>query len=257
MTEEEKVDNQEKETPTESAPEQKTEDGKSDSVFPTSETEPAVGSDKPSDEPDLGSDEGNDIQIPKARLDEEISKRKELEKKFEDSQKTVTDLSSKIQTVADGLSGKSAGEQKDAIADFMLEHNVPADQRKFMEGFINIAVNQSKQAMEPELAPAKVARAEQIYNAQYSKLVDEIPEAGELSSDDRDEFKKLAHQKENLNTPLVHLYKSWQYDRPEGKKKTVEGGRGGASRGGGEVDINSMNLKEFEEWSNRLAKEQD
>lgn len=255
MTEQDNADIMEKETPTGPAPEQKTEEGKSDSAFPTSKADTAEGSDKPSEKPD--SEDGDDYRVPKSRLDEEISKRKELEKKYEETQKTVTDLNTKIQSVAEGLSGKSASEKKDVIADFMHEHNVPSDQRKFLEGFINIAVTQSKQAIEPDLAPAKVARAEQIYNAQFAKLTEDIPAASEMTSEEREEFKKLAHQKENLTTPLPHLYKSWQFDRPEGKRKTVEGGRGGAARGGGEPDISSMSLSEFEDYSNRLAKEQE
>jgi hypothetical protein len=129
------------------------------------------------------------------------------------------------------------------------EYNVPIDYLKKQNTLLAKLV---KEELKAELAPLKQGQEEMKYQKQVNSLVDKFPEVTSLSVEEKVELKKMAYQKEYINAPLDAVYARFVMDRPGGRPKTFESGRGGPRGGDTEKSITDMTDAEFMEYSKAL-----
>lgn len=244
MAEEPKIDDKGQVIPPGSSPEEK-----ADPNAPGSQDSKNRADDgDPSDKGDGSGKDGKDEDkwIPKHRFDEVLEKNKKLDA-------DLTALSDKFERMGEALTGKNKSEAADDEIEGMSQKYGVSKQ--FMEDLIKVAEKRSRTSVQTDLTTVKQAQAEAAFEKEMRSLGDEIPEAAELSKEDREQLRKMAFDPKYSRTPLSDIYKIMSFGRSPGKRKTVESSRGGGGRGGGgDVDIESMDLKEFEEYSNRLAR---
>lgn len=192
-------------------------------------------------------DKDKEPMIPKHRFDEAINKVRE------DAAKEIADLKSRFSEAADLLGGKKAGQEfATEIKAFADKYNLTGD---FTEDLLSLSTARAKKELQAELQPLKAHQAKAYLDQEFLTLEREVPEAKDMSKEDRDELTKMALEKKYHNVPLTDLWKIKNFGKPQGKTKTVEPGRGGGGKAeDGEVDIKSMSPAEFEKFSNELAK---
>lgn len=204
---------------------------------------------------------GKEPMIPKHRLDEESQKRQEAEarataaeKKAEEALASSKAVNDKLSNLATALQGGDLTQKQveSEVAKIATKYNVPEE---FVTDMMQMAEQRVARKFEPDLKAAKLAQNETGFVQEFDKLVAEMPEAANLTPQEKAELKAIAFKKEFLNTPLKSIYRDMMYDKPHGKKATAESGRGGGKTlNNGEPDIKSMSLEEFEKFSNEKGK---
>ena len=241
MNTEAQGDTMEKETPADSpSVEQPT---SSESNVPQQGTSAAEGDtsvDRGSDEP----------MIPKSRFDEALAK--ERAKREEDMLSLKRDMESKLHAAATSLTGEQQGELPDKdILELSTKYGVDTAFLKDME---TIYAKRAEARIAETLKPLQSQQQQVAYDREFNQLIDEFPEAAQMTSEEKEEFKKLAHQPAYTKTRLTDLWKIQNYDKPKGQRKTVESGRGrGTGFSSDELDISSMSDEEFLAYGNKLA----
>lgn len=243
MAEEPKIDDKGQVIPPGSSPEEKTDPNAPGSQDPK---DPA-GNGDPSDKGDgSGKDKDEDKWIPKHRFDEVLDKNKKLET-------DLAGLSDKFDRMGEALTGKNKSDAADDEIEGMSQKYGVS--KAFMEDLIKVAEKRSKSSVQTDLTAVKQAQAEQAFDKEMRTLGDEIPDASDMSKDDRETLRKMAFDPKYSRTPLSDIYKIMSFGRSAGKRKTVEGSRAGSGRSSnGETDIENMTLQEFEAFSNALGK---
>ncbi len=242
MGEENKGDNMEKETPAAPPAEEKIDQPEKPNVSED---------DKPQD-----GKEDDDLMIPKSRFDEVSTQAKttkkdleEVKRKFEKSEKSREDLQSKLETIANGLTGNKGDDETDPeLKELAEEFGVDSSFLVKMAGLMD---SRNKKNLETNLQPVKQHQANEYFDKEFNQLSEKYPDAKEM----KDDLKKQAFKKENLQVSLENIYKMETYDKVQGQSNPVEPGSGG-EKGyeSDKVDIGKMTPDEFEKWSNDLAK---
>ena len=224
-------------------------------------TPPAPSADKKTDPNDPNSSGGSDVtdkdkkggdkepMIPKHRFDEVAEKARLGEQAMKDLQ----ELKGRFDNMADAMGGKKAGqEMSDEVKSLADKYGLKDD---FIKDMLSVSTARAKRELQEELKPLKAQQAQAYLNNEFAALERDVPDAKDLSKEDRDELTKMAIEPRYRNVPLVDLWKIKNFGKPAGKTKTAEPSRGGAQKADdGEVDIKNMSLTEFETYSNNLAK---
>jgi hypothetical protein len=217
------------------------------STEPATTPAPAEGGDTPSD------DKGGEPMIPKSRFDDALAK--ERSKRDSEMLELKQEMDAKLQAAANSLSGTNPeGEVRDKdIAELSKKYGVEAG---FLQEYADIYAKRAEAKIAETLKPLQSQQANAAYDGEFNKLMDEFPEAASMNSEEKEEFRKLAHEPQYTKTSLTDLWKIKNFDRPQGQRKTVESGRGrGAGFASQDVDISAMSNEEFLAYGEKLAKE--
>lgn len=183
----------------------------------------------------------NDM-IPRTRLNEESEKRRKAEERLTQIERENSELKQRTEEIARAISGgkMNAAQSDDEIASLAKDFQIP-------EEFVSRLLSTAEKRLKKQDPATLQAQQEVLYTRDFEKLLEEAPEADNLSREERAELKKLAFSKEYLHTPLPVLYRSFTYDkRPTGKEKTFEDTRpGGREKEVEEKDISKMSDAEF------------
>jgi len=201
--------------------------------------------------------EGDNLMIPKSRFDEVSNQAKETKKdledikrKFEESDKSREDLQNKLETIANGLTGNKKEDEADPeLKELADEFNVDPS---FLVKMAKVMDSRNEKSLNSNLQPVKQHQANEYFEKELNALTDKYPDAKEM----KDDLRKAAFKPENLKVSLENIYKMETYDNVRGNESSVERGTGG-EKGyqGDKIDISKMTPDEFEEWSNKLAKD--
>lgn len=229
------------------------EKGKQTPAAPSAEdqskkTDPKSGDGSGVTDKDKASDE-KDHMIPKHRFDEVAAEARLGKQAIAE----LAELKERFSNMSEALGGKKAGqEMSDDLKGFAEEYNLDP---KFAAKLVTLSTARAKRELQEELKPLKAQQAQTYLNNEFAALERDVPEAKDLSKEDRDELTKMALDKRYHNVPLADLWKIKNFGKPAGKSKTVEPSRGGSGKADdGEVDIKNMSVAEFEKYSNDLAK---
>lgn len=144
--------------------------------------------------------------VPMARLNKEITRRKELEAK-------VADLESKASSMSDRQIDKS-------IQDLAAEHNVDPD---FLDKFATSVRSQLEQSFEEKLRPLtekdKATERDAKFNEFYNKTLADMPEFKDVA--DMSVIKQLALNPSNANKTFPQLMEE-TYGRFVQGKRSIE-----------------------------------
>ena len=227
-------------------------------VTPGDDTPAAPSAEQNNDRKGSG---GKEPMIPKHRLDEESSKRQEAEARaLKAEQSAQASLASskaveeKLANLASALAGGDMSQNKvdSEVAKLAAKHGVPAD---FFEDMLAIAEKRAITKLEPTIKMAQSANQETGFKKEFDTLLAEVPDATDMTPEEVTELKAMAFKKEFWNVPLKTLYRDMTYDKPRGKSRTAESGRGGSrATKDGPPDISGMSLADFEKYSNDLGK---
>jgi hypothetical protein len=217
--------------------------------------------DKTNDQVSTKDTGGKEPMIPKHRLDEEAAKAKAAESRAEKAERSAAEavasskaVEAKLASLATALAGgditkKEANAKVEALA---AKYDVKPE---FFTDVFAEAKAQALAELQPHLKQVQASNDETGFKNELEKLLDEVPESADLSSEDKAELKKRAFSKEFLNTPLKSVYRDMMFDKPRGKARTAESSRGGnKTPSDGKVDISAMSLEEFEKFSNDMGK---
>lgn len=190
-------------------------------------------------------DTDEEHQIPKHRFDEEVAKRRETEEKLKS-------MESRFDNMAQALSGKTEEEKDHVVDELSKKYGVDSG---FISEMLGAAEKKVEAKYQKDLGSVKQAQAKQAFQGEMQKLYEDMPDAADLSKEDKAELEKMAFSQQYARTPLTDIYKILTYGRPAGKGRTAESGRPGAGRmtGEAEVDISKMSIEEFEAYSNKKA----
>lgn len=210
---------------------------------------------------------GKEPMIPKHRLDEESQKRQDAEKRAEAAEKAAQEavasskaVETRLADLASALAGgdKTQREVDKEVADLAAKYDVKPE---FFNDLLAVAEKRAMRKLEPSLKQAQTHNEEAGFKDELEKLADEIPEVADLSAEDKAELKKRAFSKEFLNAPLKSVYRDMMYDKPRGKQRTAESGRGGGrAPSDGEVKLDQFDMTTpegiaaFEKYSNDLGR---
>ncbi len=190
--------------------------------------------------------EGDDeIRIPKHRFDEEVKKRKDLERRLDEREKLDERLK-------EAIGGKKRPEEADdEFAEISRKYSVD---RGFLSEVASAVERRAEQRLDARLAPVKKVQEETMFEREERQLAKDFPEYEDLSSEDRKKIRDAAFSKQYSAVPLADIYKMQTYDRPRGQRKTAEDYRGGGARkdAGQEPDWRNMPPEEFKKWSDGL-----
>ena len=227
-------DIQEKKTPTDSSSEE-----------PNKKTDPQNGDKSGVTDKDKSS-EKDEPMIPKHRFDE-------VRRVGEQAQKDLAVLQQKMEAMGEALSGKKAdGDASGAVKTFAGKYNLD---ESFVRDLLSFSKAEAKRELQEELKPLKAQQAQAYLANEFAALADEIPEARDMSKEEKQELAKMAVEKKYQNVPLADIWRIKNFGKPQGKSKTAESSRGGASKPTDEeVDIKNMSLADFEKYSASLSK---
>lgn len=190
---------------------------------------------------------GKEPMIPKHRLDEESTKRQEAEnraiaaeKKAEEAAASSKAVEKKLADLATALAGGdiTKKEASDEVAALATKYNVAPE---FFNDLLSVAKKQALQELSPHIKQSQAANAEAGFREEFQKLTEEIPEAADLTTEEKSELKERAFKKEFWNVPLKSVYRDMMFDKPRGKSATAE-----SSRGGGKTHTNPDEMPSFD-----------
>lgn len=193
---------------------------------------PAPSADK-SNTPESKDPGGKEPMIPKHRLDEESQKRQEAEsraaaaeRKAEEAVASSKSVEKKLADLATALAGgdMSKREANDEVAALADKYQVKPE---FLADLFAVAKKQSLQELAPHIKQSQATNAEAGFREEFQKLTEDVPEAADLTSEEKATLKEMAFKKEFWNVPLKTLYRDMMFDKPRGKSATAESGRGG------------------------------
>lgn len=200
--------------------------------------------------------DSEEIKIPKSRLDEEVQRRRELEKKYEEVSKRSDEFENRFEKLATAIKGGDPEDKTpEEIRQISEKWNVPTG---FVQEIIEQATEKSTSKVQKDIEPLKKSAAATSYEQEVKQLEQSVPDAQHMTSEERQKLKKLAHSPGYQKTPLKDIYKIVTYDNPRGSDTTAEPARGRSGRSSGAEDmmkkIEDMSPSEFKEFSNDLAK---
>lgn len=189
-------------------------------------------------------DEGkkDDGTVPRHRLNEAETKRKEAEAEVQKAKANEAAAVAKIEALTRTLSGATKNEREEKIAAFAKRHNLD-------ESFIGelVALNQPENKPDPS---SQKAIAEVRFAEELDALIDAIPEAEEMSREERKSLKDRAFSKEFHSTPLKTIYRDMMYDKRTESKKTFEESRAGGGKKADDAnpDFSTFTPDQMREW---------
>lgn len=196
----------------------------------------------------------DDGMIPRHRLNESETKRREAEEKLEKLSKDFEVTNSKLEALGRALSGAtSQGERDSELEAFEKKFNLQGT--GFADEFLALTtkkLSKSQQTQDPAVIEAVL---EVQFNKELDKLTDELPEVEKLTREERKELKARALSKEFIRTPLKTVYRDMMYDKKDEGGKTFEESRsGGRAVDDGEPDFGKMSADEMRAWSAKNLK---
>lgn len=209
---------------------------------------------------------GKEPMIPKHRLDEESQKRQDAENRAAAAEKTANEAKAGTQAVerkladlANALAGGdiTKKEANDKVSALAAKYKIEPE---FLTDFFAEAKAQALQELAPHLKQSQAANAEAGFRDELQKLTEELPEVADLSTEEKAELKEKAFKKEFWNVPLKSVYRDMMFDKPRGKSRTAEPGRGGgkAFQDGDAMPTFDMTTPEgiaaFSKYSNNLGR---
>lgn len=199
---------------------------------------------------DKDSDDSKEHMIPKSRFDEVAAKAR----LGEQAAAELAELKGRFNAMSDALGGKknATDEMQGEIKTLADKYGLKDD---FVQDLLSLSKAMSKREILEEVKPLKAQQAQAQLQAEFANLEREIPDAKDMTKEEREDLLKMALQPQYHKVPLTDVYKLKNYGKPAGKSKTAEPSRGGGGKADdGEVDIKSMTPQEFEKYSNDLAK---
>lgn len=160
----------------------------------------------------------DDGLVPRERLNEEIGKRKQAEQDKALFEKRVREIEQAIK-------GSSTSEVRSSKAELASRWNVPQD---FVEDLIKSISSELKSNSQPDPI-ALEAHAEIRFAQELDDLETELPEASEMTREEKKQLKKLRFSPEFIRTPLKSVFRDMMY----GKKTSKDSFE--TSRAGGRV----------------------
>lgn len=200
--------------------------------------------------------DGDDKRIVDAeRLNKLIADSNKLKELEASTQHTSTELDRMKQGLAQ-LAGVSDAAQEDGIAKLSKQYNVQED---FLRDLMSAVSQTFEEKTKEQLKPYQQQQAQLALKQEFEQLYEDHPEARDMSAEEREEFQKLAAKPEYAKIPLTNIYRIMNFDKRPAVGYSAEGAarRGGRGFGSGEPDfskIGDMSPKEFEEFSNKMAK---
>lgn len=192
--------------------------------------------------------------IPKHRFDEVNNQLKELKRELGESKQSSQKTEQTIDALRNALDGGSNAQVDEAVKELMTKHNLKGNDLTLVEDILAAAERKVSTKLEAQMKPLKAQQVVAQYEKDLRALESKFPGVSDLSSEEKEEFKKMAFSKEWGNAPLEGVWKSFAYDRPRGNTKTLESSSGGRARSmSGEKDVKDMTLDEFEAYSNAQA----
>lgn len=195
-----------------------------------------------------GGKKDDEINIPKHRFDEEVEKRKELERRLNERDA----FDKRLKEAVNGPDrAQNADDDVERIA---TKYNVNRD---FTNEILDAAEKRAMKKLDPKLGVLTKAQAESEFEREMRGLSKQFPEVEDLTEDEQKKLREMAFDRQYASVPLENVYKIFSYGRPEGRRKTAEGYRPGAARkdASKEKDISDMSLEEFKKYSDNLAKQ--
>lgn len=177
---------------------------------------------------------------------------KELEEKGNQTSEEINRIKEGLRS----LTGESPKDQADGVSELSSKYKVPED---FLRELLDVTTKTVEQKTEERLKPLRKQQAEQAFQREVSEFYQTVPEAKDMSPDERKEFFELVAKPEYGKLPLQDIYKLFTYDRPAPTGYSAEGARNG-SRGFGDTrgidmsKISSMSPEEFKEFSDNMPK---
>lgn len=197
--------------------------------------------------------EDKEGKVPSFRLREETEKRKKAEATAQEALQKIEALSEQVKELASKKSDVSKAEYETRIdslkKDFGLDEEVT-------RGLVEAAESKVKSELMPIVT---AAQQEVAFNNELDALIDEIPEAEELTRAQTRELKKRAFSKEFARTPLKTIYRDMMFDEREDtskSKKTAESARSGGraeEKSPEDMDFRNMDIEKFREVSDKLG----
>lgn len=204
-------------------------------------TAPAPSTENNDQNPDNG-------VVPRHRLNEAEDKRKAAEAEAAQAKADKAAAEARIVSLQKALGGADTqAERDDLVTSFASKYNVPED---FVSGLLDVASKKLNKQQKPDPVVLE-AVAEVKFRKELDALVDDIPEAKELSREDERELKKRAFSKEFLNTPLKSIYRDYMYDKRPTKASFEESRSGGRQVDEAPTDFGKMSPDEMRDWSKK------
>lgn len=229
-------------------------------------TTPAPSADKTNAPESVKDPGGKEPMIPKHRLDEEATKRQAAEARAEAAEKTANEAKASSQAVEQKLTALATAlaggditkkEANDKVAALAAKYDVKPE---FFQDIFAEAKAQALQELAPHIKQSQASNAEAGFRDELQKLTEELPEVADLTTEEKAELKERAFKKEFWNVPLKSVYRDMMFDKPRGKSRTAEPGRGGgkAFQDGDAMPTFDMTTPEgiqaFQKYSNNLGR---
>lgn len=207
------------------------------------------------DTPEANAGDGSDIKVPKTRLDQEAQKRRQAEQKAEELSKQYEALETKLKHLGKSLAGEpDKDDPKQRFKQLADQYGVP---QGFVEEFVQAAKEEATRDLESKFQPIKQQQAGLAWQNEVAQLEKEVPDARDLTKEEREKMKKMAFSPAYSKVPLKEIFTIVTADNPRGRAHTAEGASGGrASKNETESlaeKVKNMSLDEFREWSEKKA----
>ena len=199
----------------------------------------------PSTENKQPEDKKDDGTVPRHRLNEAEEKRKQAEADAAAAKAEKAEAQAKLDALERTLKGSSKSEREDKIESFAKKNGLDAT---FVAELLSL--NQTEHKPDPV---ALKAVAEVRFTQELDNLMDEIPEAEQMTREERKELKSRAFSKEFSTTPLKTIYRDMMYDKRADTRKTFEESRsGGRQESDNDTpDFGRMTPDQMREWSSK------
>lgn len=197
----------------------------------------------PSTENKQTDDKKDDGTVPRHRLNEVEEKRKAAEAEAAAAKAKHAEAEARLVALERALKGTNKDEREDKIEAFAKKNGMDAS---FVAELLSL--NKTENKPDPE---AVRAIQEVRYTQELDALMDEIPEAENLSREERKELKKRAlYTKEFAYTPLKTIYRDMMYDKRTETRKTFEESRSGGRQEAADAtpDFGKMSPEQMREW---------
>ena len=196
----------------------------------------------------------DDGMIPRHRLNESETKRREAEEKMNQLSKDYEVATSKLTALEQALRGAGSQGERDA--------EIEAFEKKFNlqgTGFAEelMALTSKKLSKTQQQDPAVIEAVMEVkFNKELEKLATEIPDIDKLTREERAELRTRAFSKELVRTPLKTIYRDMMFDKRTSDETTFETSRSGgrAPKEDENPDFGKMSPEEMREWSSKNLK---
>lgn len=219
---------------------------------PPAPSNPPAATDKPESGVTDPAPAGEKRVVDAERFNELLAASKKADALEEAMKQKDQEMAQWKQQMAEVLTGKKPSEVEAKVKGLSDKWGVP-------EGFVKDLLEETSAVtsknVQSQLAPVHQMNLQTIFNEEFQKLTDEFPEARDMSTEERNELKKLAFSDQFSRVPLSDIYKIRNYGKPPAVHKSVESGNGRGRNFGTDVpNISEMTLEQFKEYSDGLAK---